>query len=129
MQASSTPAINFLETVDNFIVYAIGSNVYQIEVTAEDLEEIFGTEFSEWESPIGQSYMDDYPTIVSLEEVDKSDYVLVITTLMARAEDITDAYESPVTAFEKEIMRIAFLSNQENVRAELCKLMIESRRH
>jgi hypothetical protein len=126
-QPTTPNKINFLGVVDNFIIYAIGSNVYQIEVDQDDLEFVFGTETREWESPLGQHYSDDCATISCLSEVYESDYLTVIESLQSHAQDITDSYENPVTAFEKEIERITLLSTEEHVKSALVQLMIDSR--
>lgn len=126
-QPTTPNQINFLEVVDNCIVYSVGSNVYQIEVSADDLEFVFGTETREWESPLGQHYSDDCATISNLSEVHESDYLTVIESLQSHAQDITDSYESPVTAFEKEIEKIVLLSTEQHVKSALTRLMIDSR--
>lgn len=102
MNTQSSPPINFLETVDSYIVYAIGSNVYQIEVTAEDLEEVLGVEVRKWECNYsGKFYSDNEPIYATLAEVHEADYTLLITALSAKAEDVTDSYEGPVTMIGK----------------------------
>lgn len=127
-QPSTPNKINFLETVDNFIVYSIGSNIYQIEVTKEDLEEVLGLEARKWECNYsGKFYADNEPIYASLSEVSQLDYPLLITTLMSKAEDISDAYEGPINEVEKELMRIVEMSNQDSVKDALVKFMIESR--
>jgi len=127
-QPSTPNKINFLEIVDSYIVYSIGNSVYQIEVTQEDLEDVLGSETRKWECNYsGKFYSDNEPIYASLEEVNEMDYVILITTLISKAEDITDAYEKPITDSERELMRIIELSNQESVRRELYDFMIKSR--
>lgn len=127
MQAQTSPRINFLEIVDDYIVYAIGNAVYQIQVTAEDLEEVFGTESHDWEcNRTGRHFVDTSAAIVDLSEVHESDYHLLITTLKEKAEDVTSSYEGAsfaIRKFKSQRARLDRLAEKESqLRKELAKV-------
>lgn len=128
-QPNTPNHINFLEIVDDSIVYSIGNNVYQVEIDQDDLEFVFGVKErydEDWVT--GSSSYDLAPVIESLNEVHESDYVKLITACISKAEDITDSYEGPITPFEKELTRVINLSNQQEVKDALQALMFAQRR-
>lgn len=127
MNTQPSPQINFLEIVDNYVVYAIGPNVYQIEVTAQDLEEAFGVESRDWESPIGKHYGDQCAAISSLEDVHQSDYLQLIAGLSYKAEDITDSYESPIERYKAQQAQLAQIEEKETLLRQQLKELEELR--
>lgn len=127
MQSHSSPSINFLETVDSYLIYAIGNKVFQVEVTAENLVDFAGIDYVEYETPFGRCGYDEVARLETLDDVHESDYVPLIEYLMSKSEDITQDYESPVTPFEKQLCDIAAISTEPAVQEAIRKLLFETR--